>query len=278
VVVELTLPPDDLPTAATEPASNRGGGDPTGLVRHYTRQGTATVIWDLDDAVDQLAPDALNLPHLHVATTATRPGRIQLRYPISDRALDHTSPRQLARRQRDDVLLRVEPGIGQHGTVTGHITTTDIRAGSPAPAESYPITNPSDMTDALHTSLATLIQPAPGHTVLGHHLAHLTRAVAAGCLPLVHAAFTDAAEFVPQQLIIRDDHDLATTLDLIAAIKGSEAHHDLIAAGLLYLQRYRVSHQAPTLLTLLHTLAGRRPPPEQTAATRPANTTAAPPP
>lgn len=277
VVVELTRPPGGPRTATTQTAGTAGLDDLTRLVRYYARRGTATVIWDLDDAVDQLAPTILDLPRLHVATSATRPGRTQLRYPISDQSLDHCSPRQLARLQRDDVLLRVEPGPGPHGAVIGHLTITDIRAGSLAPAESYPIINPRDMTDALHTSLATLIEPAPGHTVLGHHLAHLARAVTAGCLPLVRAAFTDAAEFVPRQLVIRDDRDLATTLDLLTAIQGSEAHHDLIAACLLYLQRYRVSHQAPTLLTLLHTLARHPPPPEQNTATRPASTTAAPP-
>ncbi|XVV10871.1 hypothetical protein ACQP2X_39435 [Actinoplanes sp. CA-131856] len=209
------------------PGLDRAGR--SGWLRTAIRQQLPTLIWDLDS---QLPPNlSLDQPaHVKIAATTAQTGRLWLPYPAADRLLDDADPHKLIAHPRRRVL-----------------------ATDPAPAGGRPAQAVTP-TRAYRDSLAVRLDPPDGHDRLGHHTGQLIHAVTAGCLPLVSADLPDAAELVPAALHLHNDSGLATTVDMITAIAGTEHHRHLLTACLLNLHRYRLADHVPRLLDALQTL------------------------
>ncbi|MFI6079096.1 hypothetical protein ACIA5C_47080 [Actinoplanes sp. NPDC051343] len=269
LVVELTRAWRSKPHNLFGAAADAEPDSAQSMIRHYTvDRGIATLIWDVDRQVPPDNPLG-QLPNVLVAGSPAPPGRgLELAVPIADRALDRADLRGLCQRPRQGLLY-----AGNRHDQDDHLFTSVVAAaaaglphhivGSWPNTTAWPrlnFTGPVSRGEqglAYATSLACLMLPAPGQTVLGHRASDLALAVINGCLPLIHVSVSDADDHVPEELIVADAAQLDAVYRRLDRLAGSRYHRDLLTACWQYRQRHRASDTVPRLLDALQLLARR---------------------
>jgi hypothetical protein len=223
------------------------------LLTHYThRQGTRTLIWDLDqtlavdDPIRQHRAVTVFEPALHPTDGATT-----LLTPIDDRTLDTADPEHLAQGDRRWPLVYIGNQYHRDHAFNDYFAPAARHhehrvAGKWTRTEQWPHVNFTGRVEfsegqQLHRgALATILLLPDNYAAAGHMTQRLPEAVLAGCLPIAPADIRDIDQFVPDALHAVDGaHATQIITDLTNATTRDRAH--LLAECLTRLDRFRAA-------------------------------------
>lgn len=223
------------------------------LLKHYTeRQGTRTLIWDLDRVLPTDDP-IRDHPAVTVFEPALHPtpGAITLTTPVADRALDSADPEELAGGRRPWPLVYVGNQYGRDRAFDAYFAPAARAhphrvAGKWTHTTPWPHVNFTGRTgfvegQELHRhALSTVLLLPDRYAAVGHMTQRLPEAVLAGCLPIAPAGVRDSHRFVPASLhAIDGEHAMQIVNELRNATVGMRA--ELLAECLPRLDLFRAS-------------------------------------